>query len=182
MKTLNFNAIYSKHYQSVLNYLQYKGINTDIAEEICNDVFLKVYNNLNEYDSSQSELKTWLFNIAKNCMIDHFRSSESKRKLSTENVSDFVDSEGRELYTFKSDVTTDYKVESVELWNKLKTVIGTMNKLQQKIAELTYINELSYEEVAKVCDIPLNSVKGNMTRVREICQKNFKNEHYQYAK
>jgi RNA polymerase sigma-70 factor, ECF subfamily len=182
METLNFDVIYNKYHQTVLNYLQYKGINSDIACEICNDVFLKVHKSINEYDSKQSEFKTWLFNIAKNAMIDHFRSSENKRKLQTENVSDFVDSEGRELYSFKSDMSTDYNVESIELWNKLKNVISTMNSTQQKVAELFLIGGLSYEEVAKICDIPLNSVKGNMTRVREICQKNFQSEHYQYAK
>ena len=88
-----FNEIYSEYYSYVLNFISQK-VSRDVAEELTNDVFMKVNNNLDRFNPEKSKMSTWIISIAKNAIIDNFR----KVKLQTTSIEAMVDDEGKEFY------------------------------------------------------------------------------------
>lgn len=187
METLTFDAIYSKYYKNILAYITYKNIPYNVAEELTNDTFMKAYKALSTFDSSKSNIKTWLTNIAHNAMIDYLRV-EKNRMYSEISLDSFIDAEGHEsmanIVSFRSQksvIKTDYKIENQQFMNRVKSVLNKLNKTQKEIAELFLLNDVSQVEIAKIMDIPINSVKGNITRIREIVGSHFEAEKLEYG-
>jgi len=188
MNTANeFNVIYAKYYSNILRNLLCKGANYYTAEEIANDTFLKAQKNWSKFDESKASVKTWLNEISYNLFIDSHRAN--KAKIQTEvSIDETTDVEGHEIYASKVDIKsfmavqkTDYKLENEQMWAKVKLVIANMNKTQQQIAELFLIKDMAQTEIAEIMNIPINSVKGNLTRIREIMAMNFQAEKNEYG-
>ena len=62
----------------------------ELAQEVVQDVFIKVWKNIGQYTASRGRLFTWLFRLARNLAIDKMRSKEIKREIKTDAVSDMV--------------------------------------------------------------------------------------------
>lgn len=66
--------IYSSYYKKVLSYLNGKVNDSFLAEEICSDVFLKVFEKLDTFDETKASVSTWIFTITRNTLTDYFRT------------------------------------------------------------------------------------------------------------
>lgn len=188
METLNFDAIYTKYHKNILTYITFKNIPYNVAEELTNDTFMKAYKALNTFDSSKSNIKTWLTNIAHNAMIDYIRVEKNRMYSEISLDSCMEDTENHEsmanVLSFrsqKSAIKTDYKIENQQFMSRVKGLFSKMNKTQKQIAELFLLSDVSQVEIAKIMDIPINSVKGNLTRIREIVGSNFEAERVEYG-
>lgn len=72
----NKTEIYNEYYQKVRNYILSKINNFHEAEDLCSNVFVKVYKNIDKYDSSKSSISTWIFTITRNTLIDYYRAKK----------------------------------------------------------------------------------------------------------
>ena len=72
----NFNNIYADNYNKVLGWIRYKVGSIEVAEELTQDVFMKVHKNLTDFDPDKSAIGTWVMNITKNTIIDHWRTEK----------------------------------------------------------------------------------------------------------
>ena len=70
-----FEKIYTENYEGVLRHINMRVQDMSVAEELTNDVFMKVHKHLGDYDETKSAIPTWVRFIANNIVIDHFRSS-----------------------------------------------------------------------------------------------------------
>jgi DNA-directed RNA polymerase specialized sigma24 family protein len=120
-------------------------------------------------------------------MIDYIRV-EKNRMYSEISLDGMIDVEGHEsmanVLSFrsqKSAIKTDYKIENQQFMSRVKGLFSKMNKTQKQIAELFLLSDVSQVEIAKIMDIPINSVKGNLTRIREIVGSNFEAERVEYG-
>ena len=66
--------IYSDYSDKVLRYINGKVNDLYLAQDLCSDVFLKVYEKLDSFDSSKASLSTWIFTITRNTLTDHYRT------------------------------------------------------------------------------------------------------------
>ena len=91
---MDIETIYRDYHDKLLNYIRSKVKLTEHAEDICSDVFIKVQNYLGGYDSEKASLSTWIFTIARNTIIDYYRTHKTTEEIPEELSSDFkVDSE-----------------------------------------------------------------------------------------
>lgn len=169
-KVLTIENLYNRYHNDILNYINFSIRNLHIAEELTNDTFVKANNALNTYNSDLSAIYSWLRNIARNTIIDFMRSKYSHNKAKEQNVSDYTDENGNELFSFVSDNDTCSKLESKELLKTIKFAFANLKPKYQRIAELYFIQECSYVEISEICQIPLGSVKGMISRSREMLQ------------
>lgn len=167
----DFNKIYAKSHKSILNFILRKVNSQVIAEELTNDVFMKVYNHLENYDESRSTMNTWIMNITSNTIIDYYR----KKKLETLSLDKeiFGDYNGDKAPTFidrlhSKDKTPFEKISISEGVEHIQDVIGDLPEKYALIAELFFNQEYSYEEIAKRLDVPLGTVKGQISRARKL--------------
>lgn len=165
----DINTIYAKYYKQVYFFILGRvGNRAHIAEELTNDVFMKCREHLEKYDVYLAKLNTWLFTIAKNTVIDHFRTAHADKYVSVDN---FVDAEtGRETFQIADNNETD-NVENDELSQAIEKAMSSLKPKYRKVAELFFMEQKQYAEISEILDIPMGSVKGMISRVRAMLQE-----------
>lgn len=133
--------------------------NAEDASDITQETFVKVWKNLSKYDPAQS-FKTWLFTIARNTTIDWFRKRKSIPFSSMEHEEsdnfggNIVDTEplAHELF------------EKAEIGEKVKAALDTLPVDQRAVVTLHYEQEMTFEEISKILDKSVNTVKSQYRR------------------
>jgi RNA polymerase sigma factor (sigma-70 family) len=120
----------------------------DIAEEVLQDAFMKIWNSIVQYDAGKGKLFTWMFNIARNLSIDKLRSKEIKRDLKTDAVSDNVHSVERRHHD-------QQQVDTIGI----EKLLDHLQEEQRLVIKLLYLQGYTQSEVAEEYGIPLGTVK-----------------------
>lgn len=171
---LKFNEIYKQYYGAIYNHI-YKHVNDiQVVPELTNDVFVKVAKHLQVFNPEKAKLITWLFNIAKNVLTDHYRY-EAKRKALRDAQgieSDNVTNIGGGCFA-----STDGNVDSKELGVNISKALSELSPNLRAVAELFFIKDFSHKQICECLDIPLGTVKGYINRSRERLQIALKNDY-----
>ena len=161
---VTFETIYNEHHTSIYHWINGKIRNVEVAEELANDVFIKVHKHIESYDEEISKVSTWVYNIAKNILIDHLR----KKNLPTNSISEMVDDDGNET-VFYTDGTNPFgNMVNDELGSAISEAMSTLPDTYKPIADMFFIQELSHEEITKALDVPMGTVKGYIHRAKEL--------------
>jgi len=128
--------------------------NEELAADVLQDSFVKIWKNSRSYDSSKGRLFTWLMQIVKNKAIDSIRSQGRKREIHSE------------LKIVSKDGGVTNEDPSVE--HDMKVVLSKLDSEQRKLIEHSYILGYSHPEIAEKFDLPLGTVK---TRIRKSMQQ-----------
>ena len=124
----------------------------ETAQDILQDVFVKIWKNIATYDKSKGRLYTWMLNIARNTAIDSLRVKDYKIK-----------SQIRSLNNSVSKINRQYHVSSQPDHIGLKTIVANMKPEYKLLIDKIYFEGYTQEEAAKELNIPLGTVK---TRIR----------------
>lgn len=125
---------------------------TEVAEDILQETFLKIWNSAEAYDSSKGRLFTWMMNIARNLSIDKLRSKDFKnanKNQDIENNVDFIDTQ-KEV-TFNADTIG------------IKDMVTSLKPEFNLLLDMVYFKGYTHVEAAEELDLPLGTVK---TRIR----------------
>ena len=154
-----FKVFIDKYASLVFNFVAHIAGRNE-ATDITQDVFIKAWKHLHRFDSKKASFKTWLFTIAKNTSIDFLKK---KRVLL------FSEIENEENPDFSENIP-DNKLLPDELLQKLQDVDLLNNTLEKLSANyktvllLHYQEDMTFEEIGKVLDKPLNTVKSHHRR------------------
>ena len=129
----------------------------EIAADVLQESFLKIWNNISSYDKSKGRLFTWMLNIARNTAIDETRSKQFKVSEQNHDIEDSVD-------IIDSRISALPKTDHIGL----KEVVSKLRTEHQEIIELLYFKGYTQEETAKELNIPLGTIK---TRSRSAIQQ-----------
>jgi RNA polymerase sigma-70 factor, ECF subfamily len=119
------------------------------AQDTLQEVFVKIWRNIEKYDASKGTLFTWMLNIARNAAIDHIRSNASRKEISN----DFNDVDIANV------ADEDVSFDAIGIKDKVKQ----LNPIYQEVIETLYFAGLTQEEAAEKLGLPLGTVK---TRIR----------------
>jgi RNA polymerase sigma factor (sigma-70 family) len=122
------------------------------AEDILQEVFVKIWKNISSYDSSKGKLYTWLINIARNTAIDSLRVKGHKAKSQIQSLDNSVRSINKQ---YNTSIHPDHI--------GLKTLVNKMRPEYKELIDKLYFEGYTQEEVSKELNIPLGTVK---TRIR----------------
>jgi len=152
-----FLALVERH-QSKAMTLELRVLgNREDAEEALQDAFLRAYRSLDKF-RLQSSFATWLYRIIFNvCSTRLRRRSSDIRTGSLESIEESVDID-----------RPDLQLESMELHEIVQRGIEEMPTVYAGVFSLFFVQELSYEEIAEVTDLPLNTVKTRLFRARRM--------------
>ncbi|KJJ84920.1 RNA polymerase sigma factor SigE [Candidatus Omnitrophus magneticus] len=131
--------------------------NQSDAEEVTQDVFIKIYNKLKDF-RFQSEFKTWLYRVTVNTAINYYKKSSKDKKniINDENAIDTVPAENSTI----EDIDKNSNVDN------LKKLLETLPPEYKTCLILREIEGMSYEEIAGTLKIPLNTVRSRLKRAR----------------
>jgi len=118
-----------------------------------------------------AKLNTWLRTIANNAIIDYIRSKANKNSLVNISVNQSIDDDNKEYLQLPDNSTNDNTAENNELLDKLGTAFDNLKPKYKQIAEMFFIQELTYKEIEAILNIPMGTVKGMINRCRTKLQK-----------
>ena len=138
------------------------------ARDLGQEVFIKVFSLLERYDES-FPFSSWIFRIATNHCIDHLRRNRL-RFLSLDGQTG-PDGEPMEMPIPDKGPRPDDVIERSEAMARLEEVVAELPPHYKAIILLRHDQELSYEEIATVLDLPLGTVKARIHRARAMVQQ-----------
>jgi len=138
------------------------------AEDLTQEVFIKMYRTLNSYDTSKGAFITWVTTIARNLLVDHFRRSKHDRMTDSLEAAPAGDPEALTLGEQLPDLgpSPDAGIQTQETQ---RTVHLALQKLSPELREaviLRDLQELEYREIAQVLGVPEGTVKSRINRGR----------------
>ncbi|RZL32622.1 MAG: sigma-70 family RNA polymerase sigma factor [Pedobacter sp.] len=125
----------------------------EIAEDILQDTFVKIWKSIAQYDESKGRLFTWMANLAKNAAIDQVRSKNYANYSKTDDLTDVK----TEVLDRNSNVS--FNTETIGM----KQLMKHLKPDQQNILDLVYFEGYTQMEVSEYLNIPLGTVK---TKIR----------------
>jgi RNA polymerase sigma factor (sigma-70 family) len=150
-----FECLYERHSGRVFQYLKGK-VAVEAARDLLQETFLKVHRSRGQY-SAQYPFLPWLFTIARNTLLDFFKTSESKIKKS--------EIRPDSLAGIQSGDNSEYD---------LSAILGGLPVLQRRAIELRYLNDWSFEKIAdEMKTTPENSrqiISRGIKKIRSLLQ------------
>lgn len=123
----------------------------DIAEEVLQDVFMKIWNKIGQYDAAKGRFFTWMMNLARNASIDKLRSKEVSRSSKTDSMDDYV-------YTVDRQNSTEMHTDGIGVKALLNDLVDDQKFILQKV----YFEGFTHTEIAEEYDMPLGTVKSRL--------------------
>jgi RNA polymerase sigma factor (sigma-70 family) len=145
-----FNYLYDNYsgalFTVVLNIISEREQASDALQE----VFIKIWRQIDSYDETKGRLFTWMINIARNASIDILRSKDFKNSLQNRELNESV---------YDAAGSTELKTDQIGL----RKVIKQLKDEYKILVELSYFEGYTQDEISKMLNIPLGTVK---TRLR----------------
>ena len=144
MSAPEWEQIYAAYSGKVMGYIMARVQHRADAEDLCADVFEKVFRRIDEYDQEKASLSTWIFTITRNTLIDHFRKSKPTEDLD-ENLSD--------------DSTVDASLLEQETLSELAAALNLLPQELRDIVVLLYYDRKPMTEIAELMHLSYGAVK-----------------------
>jgi RNA polymerase sigma-70 factor (ECF subfamily) len=154
-----WEQIVRQHWRKVFN-IAYKFTGKhDEAEDLTQDVFLKIFKSLNTFDR-RANFQTWLVSVSRNLCIDHYRSVRKERETIDRDV------DAGELSPVAQTTSPVAALEHRDRVDLLKAALAKLPPALREAVLLRDIQELSYQEIAERQKLPEGTVKSRINRGR----------------
>ena len=163
-ETAAFDLIYLKYQERICRYLKRFVITVEAIEDVSQNTFLKVYQNIQNFDEER-QFSSWLYRIAHNEAVNWLKKNGGDRQMfSIESNDDFEQDNYKhmECGNAKPDEQFIINERSIEV----KEAMSRLKPDFQKAIELYYIQGLNYNEVALTMNKPVNTIGTLMNRAR----------------
>ena len=143
-----FEKLHDMYSDSVYGIINNIVKNDEIAKEITQDVFIKVWNNSDSYNSKKGRFFTWLLNVSRNAAIDYTRSKKFKETQQNIDIESFADIMGAAENLDNATDTIGLKEIVFKLGEKCKLVI-----------DLIYFKGFTQKEASEALEMPIGTIK-----------------------
>jgi RNA polymerase sigma-70 factor (ECF subfamily) len=166
-----FKTLFDK-YKQPLHYHVLKLVkDREIIEDLLQEIFLKAFDNIASFNPEYA-FSTWLYRITTNHSIDYLR----KKKLKTFSIHDPIRTKDGEMSIEIEDEgrSTDDLIVRKQRSKILREALDSLPDKYREIIKMRHVEELSYQEIADLLDLPLGTVKAHIFRARELLYKYLK--------
>jgi len=156
---LAWEAIVRQYRRKVFN-VAYKFVGKhDEAEDLTQDIFLKIFKSLDTFDR-RANFQTWLISVSRNLCIDHYRSVRKERETIDRDV------DTADLSAAAPGPTQIAALEQRDRVELLREALGSLPKTLRTAVLMRDLQELSYHEIARELRLPEGTVKSRINRGR----------------
>lgn len=154
-----FKELIDRYSHTIFNFTAHL-VGKKEATDIVQDIFIKIWKNLNKFNSKKSSFKTWIFVIAKNTCVDFLKKKKSIL---------FSEINNNEMVDFSETIIdeTPLPIETLQKLQDSKILADLLEKLPLNykiVLILYYQEEMTFEEIGKTLNKPLNTVKSHHRR------------------
>ena len=151
-------SLFEKLTPDIKKYFLSLGLDNETSEDLSQDVYIKMAENYLDIKESKKNLRSLMYEVARNVRNDHFRKEYRLPKLQSIDEVEYSLTDNIEV-----DSEAIKNIESKELRNKIEL----LPPFKQKILELKYNFDFSYQEIAEIMNLELGTVKSQLFRAKE---------------
>jgi RNA polymerase sigma-70 factor (ECF subfamily) len=164
-----FNQIVSRYKNPLTNFVYRFLGDYDECDDIVQEAFVRVYRNKHAY-TPQAKFSTWIYTIAGNLAKSRLRQKERHRMFSLSALWT-SDEDAREVEIPDERYASDRRADSSLKFEHIQKALNSISPKYREVVVLRDIQELTYEEIAKVTGLNLGTVKSRIKRGRTMLQK-----------
>ena len=140
----------------------------DDAEDLTQEVFIKMYRTLSSYDSSKGAFATWVTTITRNLLVDHFRKTKQDRMTDSIDAaaSNHEDAQPLSEQIHDQSAPPDARVRSREVGETVHAALGKLSPELREAVILRDLQDMDYREIAIALKVPEGTVKSRINRGR----------------
>ena len=170
-KDAQFEKEFMPLIDSLYNFGYRLTLDEDDANDLVQETYLKAYRFFDSYEQG-TNAKAWLFRILKNSFINDFRKkSKQPSKIDYQEVESFYNSDD-----IDENITVDLRVESIQdmIGDEVANALNALAVDFRTIIILCDLEGFTYEEMAKILDIPIGTVRSRLHRARNLLKEKLK--------
>lgn len=138
--------LYREHHEHIFRFIWSRVHDAPLAEDLTGEVFTRMVANLPNCRDQSLPFRAWLYQVARNLIIDHLRKESLAQGLKDVTQPDVI--------------SPEEKVETVLTLERVQRALGKIDPVQREVIELRFLAELSLDEVALVIDKSVAAVKA----------------------
>jgi RNA polymerase sigma-70 factor, ECF subfamily len=155
-----FGVLYDTYLPRIYRFIYYKTFSHEVAEDLTSDVFHKALLHINRFDPGKGSFSQWIYRIARNTVIDHYRTHKSTVPID-------------DAFDIGFDARTEESLDARTALLKVSAYMKTLPSTQRELLTLRLWEELSYREIAEILGGTEDSVKMGFSRavkkLRDAC-------------
>ena len=166
-----FESEFLPHIDALYNFAFHLTYNEEDANDLVQETFLKAYRFIDSYDQG-TNAKAWLFKILKNAFINEYRrKSKQPAKVDYEEIKDYHDTDDPDQR-----VSLDLRQEVFQgmMGDEVTMAVNSLPVDFKTVVLLCDIEGFTYEEMAKIIDIPIGTVRSRLHRARNMLKEKLK--------
>jgi RNA polymerase sigma factor (sigma-70 family) len=174
-KSRIFDQEFMPQINAMYNFAYRLTLDRDDAKDLLQDTYLKAYRFIDSFQEG-TNAKAWLFRILKNSFINDYRKkSKEPAKVDYQEVETYYNSEDVDRQ-----ITPDLRVESLSnmIGDEISNALNALDVDFRTVIILCDLEGFKYEEMAKILDIPIGTVRSRLHRARNLLKENLS----EYAK
>ena len=163
-----FNQEFMPHINSMYNFAYRLTLDSDDAKDLLQDTYLKAFRFIDSFQQG-TNAKAWLFRILKNSFINDYRKkSKEPSKVDYQEVETFYNSEDVDRQ-----ITPDLRVEALQdmIGDEISVALNSLDVDFRTVIILCDLEGFKYEEMAKILDIPIGTVRSRLHRARNLLKE-----------
>lgn len=165
----NFEALVVKYQQPLFYYIKrISYFNVEDIEDIIQEVFIKVYKNLNAFDNTL-KFSSWIYRIARNSTIDAIRKKHARPQ-----AMQLEDDELLKVFISSTDIENETATK--DRLDKVKTIVDELPYKYKEVMVLKFLEQKNYEEIMDILKKPKGTVAALINRGRKIVIKEAKRQ------
>ena len=145
-----FEELYEKYSQPIFNFILRIIKDIHKSEEICQEVFLRVFTHAGKFKPT-AKVSTWMYQIARNLSLNELRNKARHKEESLDEKAEFV-----------SSTETENILKEKNLQERISVAVSNLSEEHHTVFTLKHEQDLSYEEIAKIMNCLLGTVKSRM--------------------
>ncbi len=163
-----FDGEFMPHIDSMYNFAYRLTFDEDDAKDLVQDTYMKAYRFINSFQEG-TNAKAWLYRILKNSFINDYRKkSKQPAKVDYQEVEQFYNSEDT-----VSNATVDLRLETTKdmIGDEISNALNSLAVDFRTVVILCDLEGFTYEEMAKILDIPIGTVRSRLHRARNLLRE-----------
>jgi RNA polymerase sigma-70 factor, ECF subfamily len=166
----HFENIYHEHKTIVFNICLHYVLNIEDAQDITQEIFVKIHQRYHQYNAEAASLKTWICRIAINNCLDFLKAKKTKKRFGF--LSNLFHADTNDPIKDAIDINhPGIETEDKEALQNLLQIIYTLPDNQKTVIILTKIEDRPQKEVAEIMNISLKAVESLLQRAKQTIQK-----------
>jgi RNA polymerase sigma factor (sigma-70 family) len=163
-----FNQEFMPHINSMYNFAYRLTLDPDDSKDLLQDTYLKAFRFIDSFQQG-TNAKAWLFRILKNSFINDYRKkSKEPSKVDYQEVESYYNSEDVDRQ-----ITPDLRVEALQdmIGDEISVALNSLDVDFRTVIILCDLEGFKYEEMAKILDIPIGTVRSRLHRARNLLKE-----------